>query len=153
MTTTWHQENIRVQYKDTDQMGVVHHGNYVTWFEIGRTEWMRFYGMTYSKLEHQGFLLPVVDVNINYKKSAIYDDCIAIFTKVATSTPVRLEFAYEARKISETAFTNSEVKEVSEPFGELIAKGSTTHMWVNSDWKPARMNKAAPEIYAIVKKK
>lgn len=148
---TWHQENIRVQYKDTDQMGVVHHGNYVIWFEVGRTEWMRHFGMTYSELEEQGLLLPVMDVQVQYKASARYDDCVAIFTSIAEASPVRLVFQYEARKISEEAFAKG-LPEVEEPFGELLAKGSTMHMWVNSEWKPARMNKVAPDIYAIVQK-
>src|SRR5690625_3261480 len=77
---TWHQENMRVQYKDTDQMGVVHHVNYVIWFEVGRSEWMSHFGMTYSELEEQGLLLPVMDVQVQYKASARYDDCVSIFT-------------------------------------------------------------------------
>jgi acyl-CoA thioester hydrolase len=133
-------------------MGVVHHGNYVTWFEVGRTEWMRHKGMSYSEIEDQGLLLPVMDVHVNYKSSAKYDDCVAVFTKIADASPVRLEFAYEVRKISEESFTQGSAKEVAEPFGELLTKGSTMHMWVNTEWKPARINKVAPEVYAIVKK-
>lgn len=150
MAEAWHQHYMRVQYKDTDRMGVVHHGNYVTWFEIGRTEWMRHYGMAYHKMEDRGLLLPVMDVNVTYKKSAQFDDCVVIFTKNANYSPVRLEFEYEARKISEEEFVRSGEREIAEPFGELLAKGSTMHMWVNSEWKPARVNKAAPEVYSIL---
>ncbi|PAV29607.1 thioesterase [Virgibacillus profundi] len=152
MAEAWHQHNMRVQYKDTDRMGVVHHGNYVTWFEVGRTEWMRHHGMAYHKMEDQGLLLPVMDVNVTYKKSAYFDDCVAIFTKIANYSPVRLEFEYEARKISEEEFVRSGEKETIESFGELLAKGSTMHMWVNSDWKPARINKVAPEVYGVLQK-
>lgn len=151
MTEAWHQENMRVQYKDTDQMGIVHHGNYIIWFEVGRTEWMRHYGIAYRKMEDSGLLLPVIDVNIHYEKSARFDDCIAIFTKIANYSPVRLEFAYEARKINEEEFLRrKERKEIVEPFGDLIAKGSTRHMWVNQEWKPSRINKTAPEVYTIL---
>ncbi|OZU87570.1 thioesterase [Virgibacillus indicus] len=150
MTEAWHQHNMRVQYKDTDRMDVVHHGNYITWFEVGRTEWMRHYGIAYNKMEELGLLLPVVDVNVNYKKSAQFDDCVAIFTKAANYSPVRLEFTYEARKISEEDFKHSTGKEKAEPFGELLAKGTTMHMWVNREWKPVRINKTAPDVYAIV---
>ena len=148
--TTWHQENLRVQYKDTDQMGVVHHGNYIIWFEIGRTEWMRENGITYRELEEQGLFLPVLGVDLQYKASAYYDDCIAIFTKVATASPVRLEFHYEVRKIEEAAFQKQQSQEVNEPSGELLTKGSSTHMWVNTDWKPAKINKIAPSVYSIL---
>lgn len=148
--TRWHQENIRVQYKDTDQMGVVHHGNYVTWFEVGRTEWMRHNGMTYSELEEQGLLLPVIDVQLHYQSSAKYDDCIAVFTKVANASPVRLQFQYEVRKINEEIFLQNDMEQ-AEPIGELLTKGSSNHMWVNRDWKPARINKCAPKVYEIVK--
>ncbi|HLR63374.1 MAG TPA: thioesterase family protein [Lentibacillus sp.] len=152
MTHMWHQTNFRVPYKDTDRMGVVHHGNYITWFENARTECMRHYGLTYSKVESLGFLLPVLDVNVTYKKSARYDDCIAIFTRASSYSPVKLEFAYEARKISEEEFLHGKGNEAEaeEPFGELLAKGTTMHMWVNQEWKPARMDKAAPEVYAVI---
>ncbi|WP_077324655.1 acyl-CoA thioesterase [Virgibacillus siamensis] len=152
MTSTWHQTNFRVPYKDTDRMGVVHHGNYITWFENARTECMRHYGITYSEMERTGFLLPVLDVNVTYKKSAQYDDCIAVFTKAASFSPVRLEFAYEARKITDEEFMNNNGgrAEAAEPFGKLLAKGTTMHMWVNSEWKPARIDKGAPEVYAIL---
>ncbi|HLR54857.1 MAG TPA: thioesterase family protein [Pseudogracilibacillus sp.] len=149
---TWHQENLRVQYKDTDQMGVVHHGNYIIWFEIGRTEWMRENGMTYRELEEQGLFLPVLGVDLQYKASAYYDDCVAIFTKIATVSPVRLEFRYEVRKIEEVTFQKQQSQEVNEPFGELLTKGSSTHMWVNTDWKPAKINKIAPSVYSILQK-
>jgi len=149
----WYQENMRVQYKDTDQMGVVHHGNYITWFEVGRTEWMRKSGMTYRDLEEQGLFLPVLGVDLQYKASAYYDDCVAIFTKVATSSPVRLEFQYEVRKIDEATFEQGQGQEVEEPFGKLLTKGTSTHMWMNADWKPAKMNKIAPEVYDIVQNK
>ena len=150
MSKAWHQQNMRVQYKETDQMGIVHHGNYVIWFEVGRTEWMRHYGMAYDVMEESGLLLPVIDVNINYKKSAKFDDCFAVFTSIANFSPVRLEFQYEARKISEEDFKHGGGCGTAEPFGELLAKGSTKHMWVNQEWKPVRMNKAAPDIYEIV---
>lgn len=147
MTEVWHQQKMRVQYKDTDQMGVVHHGNYVTWFEVGRLEWIRHYGMSYQQIEEIGLLLPVVDVHVTYKKSAHFDDCVAIFTKLTALSPVRLEFYYEVRQMSEETFHLLDSSENVEPSGELLAQGETKHMWVNSDWKPARLNRTAPEIY------
>jgi len=80
MSDYWHQHNLRVQYKDTDQMGVVHHGNYITWFEVARIEWMRNSGMNYQHMEELGLLLPVLDVNVSYIHSAKFDDCGELFT-------------------------------------------------------------------------
>lgn len=142
----WHKEVIRVHYKDTDQMGVVHHGNYVNLFELGRTEWMRHAGIPYSKMEDMGLLLPVMDLNINYQKSARYDDLLVIYTKVSNFSKVRLQFDYEARLIPNNDFPG-EIADT--PTGELLAKGSTVHMWVTRDWKPARIDRFAPEVYAL----
>ncbi|MFA1822323.1 acyl-CoA thioesterase [Virgibacillus oceani] len=150
MSGAWHQKLMRVQYKDTDQMGVVHHGNYIIWFEVGRTEWMRHFGMAYHQLEEAGLLLPVADVNVNYKESARFDDCVAVFTRIANYSPIRLEFEYETRKISEGDFSQIWDGQADQPFGELLAKGLTKHMWVDRKWKPVRINKVNPEIYTIV---
>jgi acyl-CoA thioester hydrolase len=113
---------------------------------------MRHYRMAYNVMEDSGLLLPVIDVNVNYKKSAKFDDCVAVFTSVASFSPVRLEFQYEARKLSEEEFKHNGGSGSAEPFGELLAKGSTKHMWVNQDWKPVRINKTAPDVYEVVQK-
>ncbi|CDQ38519.1 MULTISPECIES: acyl-CoA thioesterase [Virgibacillus] len=150
MTTQWHQHSMRVQYKDTDQMGVVHHGNYITWFEVGRTEWMRYFDISYHDMEAIGLLLPVVDVQASYKQSAHFDEPVVIFSKLANFSPIRMEFDYEARKITEVEFTsmqNNKVSMVNEPYGKLLTKGSTTHMWVNKNWKPAKLTKTHPTLY------
>lgn len=136
---------LRVHYQDTDQMGVVHHANYVSWFEIGRTEMMRDTGFAYSKIEELGLLLPVLDLNITYQKPAHYDDYLAIYTKVTTYSAVRLEFAYEVRRIKDEAVERSEE--------ELLASGSTLHMWLNDQWKPARIDKIAPSVFELIKQK
>ncbi|MHA6250602.1 acyl-CoA thioesterase [Oceanobacillus sp. CAU 1775] len=146
MSNNWHQKNMRVQYKDTDQMGVVHHSNYITWFEVGRTESMRDQGISYRKMEEMDLLLPVLDVQLSYKRPAHFDDCVAIYTKLASYSPVRLEFHYEVRRISEEGFVPDNAV-VVEPVGELLTKGTTKHMWINPEWKPVRLNRAAPEIY------
>ncbi|MDY0404299.1 thioesterase family protein [Virgibacillus sp. 179-BFC.A HS] len=150
MAQLWHQEIRRVHYKDTDQMGVAHHANYVAWFEVGRTEWMRETGMAYSKMEDLGLLLPVVEMNAKYHKPARYDDRLVIFTKVTDISAVRIRFLYEVRKIGEE-MSMSTASSVTEPYGELLTSGSTLHMWVNRKWRPARIDKAAPDIYALLK--
>lgn len=154
MTQKWHQHQMRVQYKDTDQMGVVHHGNYITWFEVARTEWMRHFGMSYHAIEEQGLLLPVLEANAVYKNSARFDDLVVLFTRVEAYSPIRLAFEYEARRISEEDWlaNGKESATEAEPYGELLTTGKTTHMWVNEAWKPVKLHKTHPEIYERIKK-
>ncbi|OUS00687.1 thioesterase [Flavobacteriales bacterium 33_180_T64] len=85
----------RVRYGETDQMGVVYHGNYAQYFEMGRTEWFRKKGFSYKKLEEDGIMLPVVSLAINYKKSAYYDDFIKVKTKLVKTPTVKIEFEHE----------------------------------------------------------
>ena len=145
MKNTWHQHMLRVHYQDTDQMGVAHHSNYVGWFEIGRTEMMRDAGFAYSEMERLGLLLPVVDMHLKYHQPARYDEGMAIFTRVTNFSAARLEFEYEVRRIED-----KQDGEMISPYGELLTSGSTLHMWLNSEWKPARIDKAAPEVFAML---
>ncbi len=69
---------IRVRYAETDQMGVVHHANYLVWFEIGRTNHMRHLGVSYRQLEERGVRLPVVEAVLRYRAPARYDDLVRI---------------------------------------------------------------------------
>ena len=85
----------RVRYSETDQMGVVYHGNYAQYFEMGRTEWLRSMGFSYRNMEEEGVMLPVISLSINYKKSARYDDLIKVKTKLVKKPAVKIEFEYE----------------------------------------------------------
>ncbi|WP_121965333.1 thioesterase family protein [Myroides sp. N17-2] len=86
---------VRVRYAETDKMGVVYHGNYAQYFEIGRVEWLRNLGISYRKMEELGVMLPVVSLTMNYKKSAFYDDELTIRTIFKKMTSVKIEFDYE----------------------------------------------------------
>lgn len=86
---------IRVRYGETDQMGVVYHANYAVYFEIGRTEWLRQFGLSYSGMEAQGIMLPVISLNINYKNSARYDDVLKVKTRLKKMPSASIEFEYE----------------------------------------------------------
>lgn len=86
---------VRVRYSETDQMGVVYHGSYVPYFEIGRVEWLRKCGVSYKEMELEGVALPIVSMNINYKKPARYDDLLTIRTKLVKQESVRIEFECE----------------------------------------------------------
>ncbi len=86
---------VRVRYSETDQMGVVYHGNYAQYFEMGRVEWLRNMGVSYKWMEENGVMLPVVSLNISYKKPARYDDLITVKTVFKSQTSVKIEFDYE----------------------------------------------------------
>lgn len=86
--------SFRVRYSETDQMGIVYHGNYPQYLEMGRVEWLRALGISYKSMEENGILLPVISLQINFKKSAVYDDLITVKT-ILTKTPMaRIEFDY-----------------------------------------------------------
>jgi acyl-CoA thioester hydrolase len=84
----------RVRYSETDQMGVVYHGNYAQFFELGRTEWLRNLGVTYKYMEISGIMLPVISLKCNFIKSALYDDILTIETFLKKKPMVKIEFDY-----------------------------------------------------------
>jgi acyl-CoA thioester hydrolase len=98
---------IRVRYGETDQMGVVHHGNYALYLEMGRIEWLRKLGVSYKKMEDSGIMLPVISMSLNFKKPACYDDVINVKTQLKNMPSAKIEFEYEItdeeRKIIATA--------------------------------------------------
>jgi acyl-CoA thioester hydrolase len=106
---------IRVRYGETDQMGVVYHGNYALYLEMGRIEWLRKLGISYKNMEEKGVMLPVVSLNINYKKSAVYDDVINVKTQLKNTPSARIEFEYE--------ITNEQ--------GEILTLASTTLVFID----------------------
>lgn len=91
----FHEINVRVRYAETDQMGVVYHGNYAQYFEMGRVEWLRNLGLSYAFMEKNGIMLPVVSLTLIYKKPARYDDLLTVRTIFKKQESVRIEFDYE----------------------------------------------------------
>ncbi len=77
-----HHIQVRVRYQETDRMGIVYHANYLSYFELGRVEWLRNKGLDYARLEDSGVLLPVVNVSINYKAPARYDQLLSVETEL-----------------------------------------------------------------------
>ncbi|MCF8715767.1 acyl-CoA thioesterase [Joostella atrarenae] len=115
--------NIRVRYSETDKMGVVYHGNYAQYLEIARVEWLRDLGVSYRWMEDNGVMLPVVSLQINYKKSARYDDLLTIEARLKKTPTVRIEFDY-------TIFDEK---------GDIIAEANTTLAFINSEtFRPMR---------------
>jgi len=98
---------VRVRYGETDQMGVVYHGSYVPYFEIGRVEWLRNRGVSYKFMEESGIALPIVSMQINYKKPARYDDLLTIHTKLRNYSGVKIEFDCEIFNENKELLTNA----------------------------------------------
>jgi len=89
------ENKLRVRYSETDQMGYVYYGNYAQFFEVGRAEWLRSLGFSYSKLEENNIMLPVLNLNVNFHKPAKYDDLITIVTILNKKPLVKIEFDFE----------------------------------------------------------
>ena len=123
---------IRVRYGETDQMGVVYHGNYALYLEMGRIEWLRKLGVSYKLMEEQGVMLPVVSLNVNYKKPAGYDDVIKVKTKLKNKPTAKIEFEYE----------------ISNDKGEILTTASTVLVFV--DKKTGRPTKAPQYILDLI---
>ncbi len=88
-----HNIKFRVAYSDTDQMGVMHHSNYLRYFEMARYELLRDMGISYSEIENAGVIMPVIQANVDYKKPAVYDQQIQIETRIALNKGPRMVFA------------------------------------------------------------
>ena len=105
-----HQTKIKVRYGETDQMGVVYHGNYAQYLEIGRLEWLTALGVSYKEMEANNVMLPVVSLSINYKKSACYDDVLTISTTLLKRPTASIEFNYEIHNSSGELLTTAHTK-------------------------------------------
>ncbi|MBU5438436.1 acyl-CoA thioesterase [Tissierella sp. MSJ-40] len=133
-----HITSIRVRYKETDQMGVVYHGNYFTWFDIGRTDFLRnTMDISNKALEEKGVLLPVIEGHCKYIKPAKYDDEIIIKTELVKLKGVRLEFQYKLFRKEDNI---------------LIAEGYTTHAFVDKELTPFNFKKNYKEMWEILQK-
>ena len=109
---------IRVRYAETDRMGLLHHANYLVYFEQGRTELLRLQGLAYRDLEDQGFLLVLTRLQVRYRSPARYDDLLTLRTTVVRTTLVKIEHRYELLRD-----------------GVLLAEGETTLGCVDREGK------------------
>jgi acyl-CoA thioester hydrolase len=115
---------VRVRYAETDRMGVVYYANYLVWFEVGRTEWLRESGWSYREMEAEGVGLPVIEAHCEYRQPARYDDEIEIVTKATLLTPVRIRFDYDVVRSRDQVVT---------------ATGYTVHAAVDGGGRPCRL--------------
>ena len=94
MSPRVHSTELRVRYAETDRMGVVYHANYLAWCEVGRTEYIRTLGESYSELEARGIMLAVSDASLRYHAPARYDDVVRIDTSVSEVRSRTVTFEY-----------------------------------------------------------
>jgi acyl-CoA thioester hydrolase len=128
----WHSTDIRVRYKDTDLMGVVYYGNYLTFFEVARGEYMRDLGLPYSELEAKGYSLAVIEASARYHSNVGYDSLITVKSAITEIKRARMRFDYEVYSSEE----------------RLLVTGHTIHACVSRDLKPGRIPE---EIVTAVK--
>ena len=120
--------DIEVRYAETDQMGIVHHANYVIWFELARTRLCALSGYHYADIEKMGYLLMVTGVEVRYRRPARYGDVVRVVCWGERLVSRGVRFAYEVFKPGD-----------GEEEDDLLATGATDHIWVESaTGKPAR---------------
>lgn len=112
---------VTVRYAETDMMGVVYHGNYLPWFEVGRTTMLKEVGVSYRQLEAEGYRLPVLEVSAKYLRPAIYDDTITIVTTMREKPVLRIRLNYEVFRGE-----------------ELLVTGETVHAFIDLQGRPVR---------------
>jgi acyl-CoA thioester hydrolase len=111
-----HRTKLRVRYSEVDRMGYVYHGNYAQYYEIGRVEAMRAFGLSYAEMEAQGIMMPVVKMESNFRKPAYYDQELTVITRIHALPRARVDFHYE----------------IQDSNGELLNAGMTQLVFVDS---------------------
>jgi acyl-CoA thioester hydrolase len=123
---------IRVRYAETDAMGVAYYGNYLTWFEVGRTDLLRQLGESYREMEkRENLRLPVVEAQCRYHRSAVYDDVVEVRTRASRPSRAQIRFDYELVRAED---------------GARLASGMTVHVAVGLDGKPCRLPRRLTEL-------
>lgn len=112
---------VTVRYAETDMMGIVYHGSYLPWFEIGRTTLLKEHGLPYRQLEAEGYFLPVLELSLKYVRPALYDDIVTIITTMAEKPTLRIRLSYEVLRDD-----------------TLLATGQTVHSFIDRQGRPVR---------------
>lgn len=126
---TYVETEVEVRYQETDQMGIVYHGNYLVWFEIGRTKFVNNLGLKYLELEGMGYLSPVIDIQIKYRKAVTYGQTVKVRTYLKDYDGIRTTYAYE----------------IYDEHNDLAVTGTSVHVLVRKDnFTPVLMRKVYP---------
>ena len=127
----------KVQYYETDQMGIVHHSNYIRWFEEARMDFMEQLGMGYEQMEEQGILSPVLSVEADYLRMVHFGDTVTIETFIKEYNGIKLTVAYEV---------------VDDRTGMVHCKGITKHCFINQEGRPLSLRHSCKEIHELFSK-
>ncbi len=122
----------QAQYYETDQMGIIHHSNYIRWMEEARIAYMDEMGFPYKRVEDAGIISPVLSVQCDYKAMTYFGDRVCIDVKLSSFRGVKYEISYEMR---------------DEKTGELRAVGKSGHCFLNKNGRPSNIKKELPELY------
>jgi len=122
----------RINYYETDRMGVVHHSNYIRFLEESRCQMLDDSQMPYSAFEEQGVMIPVLGVNCNYKQHVTFDDIIIIKPFIKEFNGVRMTVGYHV---------------INKKTGDLVLTGETKHCFTDKTLKPIRLQKQIPDFY------
>ncbi|MBE5936001.1 MAG: acyl-CoA thioesterase [Lachnospiraceae bacterium] len=125
----------KVYYYETDRMGIVHHSNYIKWFEEARDDFMDQIGCPYDQLEDEGIMIPVLSVSSTYKKAFGYADTFAVSIIPKAFNGIKFMMEYEVRHKEEN---------------EIYAIGQSTHCFLDSNMRPMLLKKQKPELYALL---
>ncbi|MGN0135936.1 YbgC/FadM family acyl-CoA thioesterase [Anaerotignum sp.] len=124
----------KVQYYETDKMGITHHSNYIRWMEEARTDFLAEYGWPYDKMEEAGIFSPVTAVECKYKASTTFADLIDITISVAEFKGIKLKLKYEMRKQD----------------GALACEAYSEHCFLNGEGKIIRLQKEQPALHQLL---
>lgn len=122
----------KVQYYETDQMAIVHHSNYIRWFEEARVDWLEQIGYPMEKVEAEGVLIPVLSVTCNYHAMVHFGDNVIVKLKVEKFNGIKIEMVYEL---------------IDEKTGELKTTGRSSHCFIDKQGKVMSLKKSRPEMY------
>jgi acyl-CoA thioester hydrolase len=136
----WHETQVRVRYAETDKMGVVHHSNYLVWFELGRSEYCRSKGFSYREMEEKdNAMMVVAETYCRYKSPAHYDEELTIRTRVAEMRTRTMRFVYEVYRESDDTLlaegetlhvvtdTNKKVRSIPENYKQMLLQDNLTN--------------------------
>ncbi len=125
----------RVQYYETDKMGIVHHSNYIRWFEEARVDFFEQVGYRFQAIEESGLVSPVLSVNCNYRKMTFFGEDVYIKPLITSFNGVKLHVRYEVTGVSD---------------GVLRADGESTHCFLNMNQRPVNLKKVNTQLYDIL---
>lgn len=124
----------QAQYYETDQMGIIHHSNYIRWFEEARTDLMDQIGFGYDQMEKRGIVVPVLSVNCEYKSMVRYNDRVYIIPQIDVFNGIRLQISYRV---------------IDKKTGVLCTTGESKHCFLNEQGRPISLKKVDKELYDL----